>query len=120
MEDTILERLRVEKSQPFFYEDDLCVVIRTSIHRPRVDYSKPIPMLSGGEDQALLGHLLVVAGLSCRKQESLMPSAWSLITVQVVAKRYSATYISSLAETERGACGFGLAKHLPLHFEIHA
>ena len=56
--------------------------------------------MASEEDQSLLGHLLVVAGKVADQLGSLMRSAWSLITVQVVAKRYSTyTYIFSLVET---------------------
>ena len=69
MTDTIVGKLtRGEIPTEFLHEDDHCVVIR-DIHPQATTHvliipRKPIPKLSDAapEDQALLGHLLLVAG----------------------------------------------------------
>ena len=69
MEDTIFGKItRGEIPTEFLYEDDQCVVIR-DIHPQAPTHvliipRKPIPRLvdSSADDQALLGHLLLVAG----------------------------------------------------------
>ena len=69
MTDTIFGKItRGEIPTEFLYEDDLCVVIR-DIHPQAPTHvliipRKPIPKLADAalEDQALLGHLLLVAG----------------------------------------------------------
>ena len=74
MEDTIFGKItRGEIPTEFLYEDDQCVVIRDIQHQapphlliiPR----KPIAKLAdaGDEDQMLLGHLMLVAGVMARK-----------------------------------------------------
>ena len=68
MEDTIFGKItRGEIPTEFLYEDDHCVVIR-DIHPQAPTHvliipRKPIPRLvdSSADDQALLGHLLLVA-----------------------------------------------------------
>jgi histidine triad (HIT) family protein len=69
MEDTIFGKItRGEIPTDFLYEDDQCVVIKDLYPQAPTHVliipRKPIPMLSmaSEEDQALLGHLLVVAG----------------------------------------------------------
>ena len=69
MEDTIFGKItRGEIPTDFLYEDDQCVVIKDLYPQAPthvlISPRKPIPMLSmaSEEDQALLGHLLVVAG----------------------------------------------------------
>jgi histidine triad (HIT) family protein len=69
MEDTIFGKItRGEIPTEFLYEDDHCVAIRDiSPQAPThvlIIPRKPIPRLvdSEAEDQALLGHLLLVAG----------------------------------------------------------
>ena len=69
MTDTIFGKItRGEIPTEFLYEDDLCVAIR-DIHPQAPTHvliipRKPIPRLADValEDQALLGHLLLVAG----------------------------------------------------------
>ena len=107
MEDTIFGKItRGEIPTDFLYEDDLCVVIKDIYPQAPTHVliipRKPIPMLSmaSEEDQTCS---VIYWWLRAKLQTnwgSLMRSAWSLITVQVVAKRYSIyTYISSLVET---------------------
>ena len=69
MEDTIFGKItRGEIPTEFLYEDDLCVAIRDINPQAPTHVliipRKPIPRLvdSEAEDQALLGHLLLVAG----------------------------------------------------------
>ncbi|MGI9299842.1 MAG: histidine triad nucleotide-binding protein [Luminiphilus sp.] len=69
MEDTIFGKItRGEIPTEFLYEDDLCVVIRDLYPQAPTHVliipRQPITMLStaSGDDQALLGHLLLVAG----------------------------------------------------------
>ena len=69
MQDTIFGKItRGEIPTEFLYEDDQCVVIRdTHPQAPThvlIIPRKPIPRLvdSSADDQALLGHLLLVAG----------------------------------------------------------
>ena len=69
MEDTIFGRItRGEIPTDFLYQDERCVVIKDIYPQAPTHVliipRKPIPLLSGAdeEDQALLGHLLVVAG----------------------------------------------------------
>ena len=69
MEDTIFGKItRGEIPTEFLYEDDHCVAIRDINPQAPTHVliipRKPIPRLvdSEGEDQALLGHLLLVAG----------------------------------------------------------
>ena len=69
MEDTIFGKItRGEIPTEFLYEDDHCVVIRDINPQAPTHVliipRKPIPRLvdSEAEDQALLGHLLLVAG----------------------------------------------------------
>ena len=69
MEDTIFGKItRGEIPTDFLYQDEQCVVIKDIYPQAPTHVliipQKPIPMLSVAdeEDQALLGHLLVVAG----------------------------------------------------------
>ena len=69
MEDTIFGKItRGEIPTEFLFEDDLCVAIRDINPQAPTHVliipRKPIPRLvdSEAEDQALLGHLLLVAG----------------------------------------------------------
>ena len=69
MTDTIFGKItRGEIPTEFLYEDDQCVVIRDINPQAPTHVliipRKPIPMLSeaNADDQALLGHLLLVAG----------------------------------------------------------
>ena len=69
MEDTIFGKItRGEIPTDFLYQDEQCVVIKDIYPQAPTHVliipRKPIPMLSMAdeEDQALLGHLLVVAG----------------------------------------------------------
>ena len=69
MEDTIFGKItRGEIPTDFLYEDELCVVIKDIYPQAPTHVliipRKPIPMLSeaNADDQALLGHLLLVAG----------------------------------------------------------
>ncbi len=69
MTDTIFGKItRGEIPTDFLYEDDQCVVIRDINPQAPTHVliipRKPIPKLvdASGEDQALLGHLLLVAG----------------------------------------------------------
>ena len=69
MTDTIFGKItRGEIPTEFLYEDDHCVVIRDINPQAPTHVliipRKPIPMLveADSEDQALLGHLLLVAG----------------------------------------------------------
>ena len=69
MEDTIFGKItRGEIPTDFLYQDERCVVIKDIYPQAPTHVliipRKPIPMLSMAdeEDQALLGHLLVVAG----------------------------------------------------------
>ena len=74
MSDTIFGKItRGEIPTEFLYEDDQCVVIRDINPRAPTHVliipRKPIPRLVDAvpEDQALLGHLLVVAGNVAKK-----------------------------------------------------
>lgn len=74
MEDTIFGKItRGEIPTEFLYEDDLCVAIRDINPQAPTHVliipRKPIPRLvdSEAEDQALLGHLLLVAGRVANK-----------------------------------------------------
>jgi|TARA_E500000081_G_C6041936_1_gene309647 histidine triad (HIT) family protein len=67
--DTIFGKItRGEIPTDFLYEDELCVVIKDLYPQAPTHVliipRKPIPMLSEAaeDDQALLGHLLIVAG----------------------------------------------------------
>ena len=69
MEDTIFGKItRGEIPTEFLYEDEHCVVIKDIYPQAPTHVliipRKPIPMLSeaDADDQALLGHLLLVAG----------------------------------------------------------
>lgn len=69
MEDTIFGKItRGEIPTDFLYQDEQCVVIKDIYPQAPTHVliipRKPIPMLAAAseEDQALLGHLLVVAG----------------------------------------------------------
>lgn len=69
VDDTIFGKItRGEIPTEFLYEDDLCVVIRDLYPQAPTHVliipRQPIAMLStaSGDDQALLGHLLLVAG----------------------------------------------------------
>ena len=74
MEDTIFGKItRGDIPTEFLYEDDQCVVIR-DIHPQAPTHvliipRKPIPRLvdSSADDQALLGHLLLVPALRRRR-----------------------------------------------------
>ena len=74
MSDTIFGKItRGEIPTEFLYEDDQCVVIRDINPQAPTHVliipRKPIPRLvdAAPEDQALLGHLLVVAGNMAKK-----------------------------------------------------
>ena len=74
MSDTIFGKItRGEIPTEFLYEDDQCVVIRDINPQAPTHVliipRKPIPRLvdAAPEDQALLGHLLVVAGNVAKK-----------------------------------------------------
>tara|TARA_B100000497_G_scaffold63272_1_gene71532 strand:+ start:245 stop:613 length:369 start_codon:yes stop_codon:yes gene_type:complete len=69
VDDTIFGKItRGEMPTEFLYEDDLCVVIRDLYPQAPTHVliipRQPIAMLSAAsdDDQALLGHLLIVAG----------------------------------------------------------
>ena len=69
MEDTIFGKItRGEIPTDFLYEDELCVVIKDIYPQAPTHVliipRSPIPMLSqaDADDQALLGHLLLVTG----------------------------------------------------------